>query len=509
FDGRLLPNLAAPGVNIISTENRVVTAGGATNLSCATSPGNSTQHSYCSGTSMSTPHVTGAAALFFEFWRLRFGGADPYPETVKAAFINATDNLAGGDNGWGTALGNRPDNHQGWGRLNMGLVLNPTVAVQYYQNPTVLTSAGSIWERTIRPNDSGEPLRVSLVWSDAPGAANANPARVNNLDLRVTSAGGTIWRGNVFSGGWSTTGGSADSLNNVENVFVQTPSSGSYTIRVTATALNGDGYYYNGDTTDQHFSLVCWNCEEILDGAYDAGADEAMAFVGLDGAACTCATIVSAISAASSGATIYISPGTYPERLGLIDKDLVLTAATNDCGAGATSGVTVDANDAVATYGGVAQIGAGRSVTLANLTLTDGTATLGGIVYVGSGAHLVLDNTDLSSGSASSLGGGLRIYGGTAELINTSRILGSETTVSNGGGAALDGGTLILRDDSRIGDYLQSNTSAGLGGGVYLDGAFDAGADEAMAFVGLDGAACAYATIVSAISAASSGATIY
>ncbi len=470
FDGRLLPNLTAPGTNIISTENRVVTAGGVTNLTCAFSPGNSTQHSYCTGTSQSTPHVTGAAALFFEFWRLRFGAGDPYPETVKAAFVNATDNLAGGDNGWGTPLGHRPDNHQGWGRLNVDRVLNPSVAVQYYQTPVVMTSAGDVWEKTFRPNDSGEPLRISLVWSDAPGTPNANPARVNNLDLRVTSAGGTIWRGNVFSGGWSATGGAYDSLNNVENVFVQTPSSGSYTVRVTATALNGDAYYYNGDITDQHFSLVCWNCEEILDGTYDAGADEAYAFVGIDGTACAYPTIGSAISAAASGATIYISPGTYLERLGLIDKDLVLTAATNDCGAGASSGVTIDANDAAATNGGVAQIGTGRSVTFANLTLTDGTASLGGIVYVGSGAYLVLDNTDLSFGSASSLGGGLRIYNGTVEMINTSRILGSETTVSNGGGAALDGGTLILRGDSRIGDYLQSNIAAGLGGGVYLDG---------------------------------------
>lgn len=471
FDGRLLPNLAAPGVNIISTENRVVTAGGAINLSCSTSPNNSTQHSYCTGTSQSTPHVTGAAALFFEFWRLRFGGADPFPETVKAAFVNATDDLVGGDNGWGTALGNRPDNHQGWGRLNMDRVLNPPVAVQYYQNPTLLTNTGNYWEQTVHANTNGEPLRVSLVWSDAPGAANANPARVNNLDLRVTSAGGTIWRGNVFSGGWSTTGGAYDTLNNVENVFIQTPSSSSYTIRVTATALNGDGYYYNGDATDQHFSLVCWNCEEILDGTYDAGADEAYAFVGLDGAACAYATIGSAISAASSGATIYISPGTYPERLGLIDKDLVLTAATNDCGAGATSGVTIDANDAAATYGGVAQIGGGRNVTFANLTLTDGTATLGGIVYVGSGAYLGLDNTDLSYGSSPSLGGGLRIYNSTVEMINTSRIFTCETTGSaDGGGAALDGGTLALRGDSRIGDYTLPNTSADLGGGVYLDG---------------------------------------
>ncbi len=472
FDGRLLPNLTAPGTNIISTENRVVTAGGATNLSCSFSPGNSTQHSYCSGTSMSTPHVTGAAALFFEFWRLRHNGADPYPETVKASLINATDNMAGGDNGWGAALGNRPDNHQGWGRLNIDRVLNPTVAVQYYQNPLLLTSTGGIWERTVRANSGGQPLRISLVWQDAPGAANANPARVNNLDLRVTSAGGTLWRGNVFSGGWSTTGGSADTLNNVENVFIQTPSSSAYTIRVTATTLNGDAYYYNGDATDQHFSLVCWNCEEILDGTYDAGADEATAFVGIDGAACAYPTIVSAIAAAAPGATLYIGPGTYPERLGTIDKDLTLTAATADCSVEASGGVTIDANDAAATYGGVAEVAGNRTVTFKGLDLIDGSASYGGLLYVAANGHVVLDSTDLRAGTASVAGGAMRLFqGATAELINGSRLYGSLTTgPGDGGGVAVYQGTLTLRGDSRVGEGFTGNQAADLGGGVFLDG---------------------------------------
>jgi hypothetical protein len=73
------------------------------------------------------------------------------------------------------------------------------------------------------------------------------PALVNNLDLTVDTNGNT-YRGNVFSAGWSTTGGTADIKNNVENVFVQSPG-GEAVITINATAIVGDGVYYSGDTT--------------------------------------------------------------------------------------------------------------------------------------------------------------------------------------------------------------------------------------------------------------------
>jgi hypothetical protein len=111
--------------------------------------------------------------------------------------------------------------------------------------------------------DPSRPLRVTLVWSDAPGAVGANPALVNNLDLTVET-NGTTYKGNVFSGGWSTTGGTADIRNNVENVFVQSPG-GDAVITISATAIVGDGVYYSGDTTDQSFALVCSNCAEQAD----------------------------------------------------------------------------------------------------------------------------------------------------------------------------------------------------------------------------------------------------
>jgi VCBS repeat-containing protein len=86
---------------------------------------------------------------------------------------------------------------------------------------------------------------------------------VNNLDLTVQN-GGNTYSGNHFSGGWSTTGGTADSINNLENVYIQNPGS-SAVITIDATSINGDAVPYNADTTDQDFALVCSNCTLLQD----------------------------------------------------------------------------------------------------------------------------------------------------------------------------------------------------------------------------------------------------
>ena len=62
-------------------------------------------------------------------------------------------------------------------------------------------------------------MRVTLVWSDAPGPTTGGVALVNDLDLEVT-VNGVVYKGNVFSGRNSVTGGSFDRRNTVENVFL-------------------------------------------------------------------------------------------------------------------------------------------------------------------------------------------------------------------------------------------------------------------------------------------------
>lgn len=67
------------------------------------------------------------------------------------------------------------------------------------------------------------PLRVSLVWTDYPGNPSAARTLVNDLDLEVVSPSGTVYRGN---------GSSADRVNVIESVFLDTAASGQWTVRV-------------------------------------------------------------------------------------------------------------------------------------------------------------------------------------------------------------------------------------------------------------------------------------
>ena len=104
------------------------------------------------------------------------------------------------------------------------------------------------------PGDPGLDRRAGLHHRQRSGQ-QPGPDRV--------TAGGSTYKGNVFSGQYSTTGGTADAKNNVESVF-----HGSRHVRVLhgdrhlATNIAGDGVTNNSDTTDQDFALVVYNGTE-------------------------------------------------------------------------------------------------------------------------------------------------------------------------------------------------------------------------------------------------------
>ena len=80
-----------------------------------------------------------------------------------------------------------PNNNEGWGRVDITRVIQPAVAVVHLDQLSILTGTGQQVIRHFEIDDPGEPLRVTLAWSDAPGAAGANPALVNNLDLESST----------------------------------------------------------------------------------------------------------------------------------------------------------------------------------------------------------------------------------------------------------------------------------------------------------------------------------
>ena len=251
--GRKKPEVIAPGTHVQGSRSPYSGFDGSGVCDSAMPPGQ-TSLAASSGTSHSTPAVAGAASLVYRYLQTQYGLSDPSPALVKGYFIAHPTYLTG--TGANDTL---PSNTQGYGMTNLDAAFDPDTPRLLEDQTTIFGGTGDSHQMLATVADTTKPLRIALVWTDAAGAANATNPQVNNLDLAVT-VGGQTYKGNRFSGQWSTTGGSADAADNYEAVFLPAGTTGPITIDVTATAINGDGVPGNADATDQDFALVCSNC---------------------------------------------------------------------------------------------------------------------------------------------------------------------------------------------------------------------------------------------------------
>jgi subtilisin family serine protease len=220
-DGRIKPDVVAPGTFIISTRSSKAseTLWGVYN--------DNENYVYSGGTSMSTPLVAGMAALVRQYY-IQNESIVPSAALLKATIINGAYNMTPGQYGTGATqeIQTRPDNAQGWGRVDIEESLFPASprTVRYHDNISLNVSES--WDASYYVNDTSETLKITLVWTDYPAAANAVTTLVNNLDLTVTGPGGTYY-GN----------GAVDYVNNVEQVELSSPPVGLYTIKVSGTNI--------------------------------------------------------------------------------------------------------------------------------------------------------------------------------------------------------------------------------------------------------------------------------
>ena len=250
-DGRIKPDLVAPGVMICSAraEEASLASGGP----CSDSvheDGTTPKYMTLSGSSMATPVVAGASAMARQFLREDLGINTPRSDLIRALLVNGADDLGVPD---------VPNQREGWGQLNISNSLFPVrngvnQTVFYDQGRQLMAGHSFTYTFEVSGNSG---IEATLAWNDKEGSASAdqNASRlVNDLDLIVTSPDGTVFKGNNFANGVSQPNGPRDELNNLERVRITDSQIGTWTVQIG----HSGGF-------SQQFSLVfSAEAEEVL-----------------------------------------------------------------------------------------------------------------------------------------------------------------------------------------------------------------------------------------------------
>ncbi|HXF10486.1 MAG TPA: S8 family serine peptidase, partial [Desulfuromonadaceae bacterium] len=250
-DGRIKPDVVAPGTWIASARSSAAVDEDSTAWSAIDG-----YYVYMGGTSMAGPHAAGAAAVFVQYYKSLHAGSIPSPALVKAALINSAEALDDANGGPGPA----PNFDEGWGRVTLTNLITTSIdtasrSFQFFDQAALLTT-GQTYEQHALVRGSGQPLKITLAYTDVAGFPGAIPALVNDLDLEVIAPDGTLYRGNQFVGNESVPNASSpDEINNVEGVYLPNPAPGDYLVRVRARNVAEDARLDTAQV-DQDFALV-------------------------------------------------------------------------------------------------------------------------------------------------------------------------------------------------------------------------------------------------------------
>jgi len=243
-DGRIKPDVVANGWEVYSSSST-----------------GDTSYVSKTGTSQAAPSAMGSAALLQQLYAREFSGQRMRASTLKGLMIHTADDL--GNSG--------PDYKYGWGLINVkgaadvilshkadlsrpklieGTLSRTLSGVKTYTNNYTF-----VW-------DGVSPIRATLAWTDPAGSTQTmtdsrTPNLVQNLDLKIISPNATTNLPYVmpFVGTWTQASMSLSAIrgknnvDNVEQVYLQSPTPGTYTVSVTL-----DGTLSRGGS--QAYSLI-------------------------------------------------------------------------------------------------------------------------------------------------------------------------------------------------------------------------------------------------------------
>lgn len=227
-DGRLRPDILAPGSALVSTRSR---------LADSNFPANQ-QYTVMGGTSQAAAVAGGAAAVLRQYLK-GSGFPDPSAALIKAALVNAAWTPEEGPAGAFPGI------------LDLaGTVLALDEGAMHLADGARGLAEGQEASFQYQVANSSAPLRVTLVWTDPAPAPGATTALVNDLNLTVVAPDGKTYMGNDFAGE-----GQPDRRNNLEKVYIKNPAPGKYTIKVKAATVRKNAV--SGSTAPaQDFALA-------------------------------------------------------------------------------------------------------------------------------------------------------------------------------------------------------------------------------------------------------------
>jgi hypothetical protein len=182
------------------------------------------------GTSGAAAHTSGTVLLLQQYYKEKHGGALPPASLVKAVLVNSADDR--GTKG--------PDYQSGYGSLNAYQALQELVKEQYFTGSALQSNTQPF---TINVPANTRQVKVTLCWMDPAAIANAPKALVNDLDLELVDNNLQVWQPWVLSPAplidslLKPAVRKKDDLNTVEQITIDNPISGTYTIRIKGSSI--------------------------------------------------------------------------------------------------------------------------------------------------------------------------------------------------------------------------------------------------------------------------------
>ena len=214
------------------------------------------------GTSGATPNICGYTGLFFQMWSEGVFGNEVDPgqsvfdnrchmTTAKAVMINTATQYAFSGEGHDLTRV-----HQGWGRPDVAKLWDLREKLFIVDETDVIGNLESrAYVLAVAPGEA--EFKATLVFADPPGNPAAGEQRVNDVTLKVTAPDGTVYWGNhgLRGNNYSLAGGAPNTVDTVENVFVQDPQAGAWVVEIFADEIVEDGHVETPEL-DVDYALV-------------------------------------------------------------------------------------------------------------------------------------------------------------------------------------------------------------------------------------------------------------